>query len=417
MASDLKLDMRQHNGARTKYGVLTADMSQMAETSRHAEMFLRGLNTSYGYLCKTGRTNGKLRDFFSGKMVLNIGLETEVDGELPEENLAAVLNRQNVAAYSLDPRVADNPQLGYRHGDTRNIPFRDKKFQHVISVGGFDERYIRDVLHLTGLEAGKFYQEAAREIKRVLWEGCTNFKNYFFLQFEYDVNRPFMDALTRTGFEVLDNSGENSEHPLFVFFNQAVPQSRESYHASFLFDKILIPSKYRGMGCGSYPITEEMEFLPFFEGQRVLNIGLETDYNDSLAKENVVTTLRREGLEVIGLDPQVETNSKRGYVRGSVTDMPFEDGEFDSVISVGLFDAPYVRSSIIPWLGISEKQFYEAAAREIGRVTRSQGHFYQQFYYELNKPCLDVFTQMGFEVDFVAPTTQPTPRGFILVNS
>ena len=97
--------------------------------------------------------------------------------------------------------------------------------------------------------------------------------------------------------------------------------------------------------------------------------------------------------------------------------MPFEDGEFDSVISVGLFDAPYVRSSIIPWLGISEKQFYEAAAREIGRVTRSQGHFYQQFYYELNKPCLDVFTQMGFEVDFVAPTTQPTPRGFILVNS
>ena len=134
------------------------------------------------------------------------------------------------------------------------------------------------------------------------------------------------------------------------------------------------------------------DFYNYLKG-RVLDIGLETDDNDKLESTNLVTILKEQGVDVVGMDPQVNAHSqfkkRPEFVNGVVQKMPFGDDEFDALISFGLFDFLY------PAIPTAQ---YEQAAREIKRVLKDGGAFLFCTYIE-NKKFIRAFKRLGFEIN------------------
>ncbi|MGQ0643952.1 MAG: AAA family ATPase [Elusimicrobiota bacterium] len=134
---------------------------------------------------------------------------------------------------------------------------------------------------------------------------------------------------------------------------------------------------------------------------RILNIGLETNFGGNLAPRNIVSYLREEkGVDVFGLDPNPEVAFhpfKERMKQGVVEDMPFGDAEFDTVVSVGLFERDHVESLRLRKLIGGHGEFYRAAAEEIRRVLRPGGRFLVDVGLTSNREFLNTFLERGFE--------------------
>jgi len=112
---------------------------------------------------------------------------------------------------------------------------------------------------------------------------------------------------------------------------------------------------------------------------KILNIGMETNsFTGELRNENITTYLSAQGKDITGLDPHPGLTQKfagRGeFVPGVVQDMPFKDNEFDTVISIGLFNPEMFDLAEMQKNGSSNLiDFYNRAAKEIKRVLKDGG--------------------------------------------
>jgi RNA polymerase sigma factor (sigma-70 family) len=102
-------------------------------------------------------------DFLKGR-VLNVGAGSERD------NLTTALQRRGARVFSLDPQVMHGHLPFFTRGVVQNIPFTDNSFDSAISIGLFNPEFFdMDAMRKNGYdEASLFYQEAAKELRRVL---------------------------------------------------------------------------------------------------------------------------------------------------------------------------------------------------------------------------------------------------------
>ncbi len=131
---------------------------------------------------------------------------------------------------------------------------------------------------------------------------------------------------------------------------------------------------------------------------KIVDIGLETDSEglfapDILTPMNLVTELRKQGKDIVGLDPNAPAEPAGFYVKGVAQKMPFEDSSVDLVISVGLFDPAY-------WYQIIDKPvmaYYETAL-EINRVLKPGGRALIIPYSRIDDEFFRAFRTISFEV-------------------
>jgi hypothetical protein len=137
----------------------------------------------------------------------------------------------------------------------------------------------------------------------------------------------------------------------------------------------------------------------------VLSIGLETGPSSEgwpFSPENLITTLRKKGVDIAVLDPRVTNDPSRGYVRGYVQDMAmFADNAFKAVVSVGVFDPNFAEvpiNGIVATQGfVSALEFYWAAATEIRRLLE-HGHIFTSISLFNNPLFVSVLNDLGFKV-------------------
>ncbi|MFA5276560.1 MAG: ATP-binding protein, partial [Candidatus Omnitrophota bacterium] len=112
---------------------------------------------------------------------------------------------------------------------------------------------------------------------------------------------------------------------------------------------------------------------------KILNIGMETNsFTGELLKENITTHLLSQGKDVVGLDPHLglaqKFPGKGQFVSGVAQKMPFNNNEFDTAISIGLFNPEMFDLTEMNKQGLlTLEDFYNQSAREIRRVLKNQG--------------------------------------------
>jgi 6-phosphofructokinase/ubiquinone/menaquinone biosynthesis C-methylase UbiE/poly-beta-hydroxyalkanoate depolymerase/phosphoglycolate phosphatase-like HAD superfamily hydrolase/DNA-directed RNA polymerase specialized sigma subunit len=139
--------------------------------------------------------------------------------------------------------------------------------------------------------------------------------------------------------------------------------SQESWQRLMLFIESQLASSAASSPVGAYSVHGEILniVLALAEAElgiqpqellkgKIMNIGLESRLfveagclcRERLAPANLVTYLSASGLDIVGLDPQINFTSGNRYVRGEVQDMHmFQNDNFDRIISFGLFDIVY----------------------------------------------------------------------------
>jgi SAM-dependent methyltransferase len=152
-----------------------------------------------------------------------------------------------------------------------------------------------------------------------------------------------------------------------------------------------------------------MELMPYkgipaeeIQLGKMLDIGLETDLFGTLKGANLVSILREQGVDIVGLDPQARHDPSAGFFRGTVQRMPFADGSFDTIVSIGLFNEEFFYVEKMSEAGFkSPYDFYYKAAEEIKRVLKpdgkflvSMGNFPNEDFF---KAFREVFKDAGFE--------------------
>jgi SAM-dependent MidA family methyltransferase/signal transduction histidine kinase/SAM-dependent methyltransferase len=112
---------------------------------------------------------------------------------------------------------------------------------------------------------------------------------------------------------------------------------------------------------------------------KILDIGMETNsFSGELMNENITTYLSAKGKDVIGLDPHpglAQKFSGRGkFVSGIAQKMPFGENEFNTVISVGLFNPEMFDLAEMQKQGVQTlPDFYNQSAKEMRRVLKDGG--------------------------------------------
>ncbi len=117
---------------------------------------------------------------------------------------------------------------------------------------------------------------------------------------------------------------------------------------------------------------------------KIVNIGLESVGYKGLMRDkqgrplNIVTQLLREGVDIIGIDPNKEILALAKEYPGhfyqetaqNMSSIP--DGTVDTVVSVGLFNPEHV-DEIIEQAGGTAEEFYEQSSQEIRRILKPDG--------------------------------------------
>lgn len=133
----------------------------------------------------------------------------------------------------------------------------------------------------------------------------------------------------------------------------------------------------------------------FIEG-KLLNIGLESKGfgpKSGLTSRNLVTELRKVGIDIVGISPEAVTNEQEGIYQGIVQQIPFEDERFEVVVVIGLFDSSYW-SYYIP----EPDAQYRVAVEEIRRVLAPGGMVLVDTYNVINPVLVAAFFDAGFDV-------------------
>lgn len=133
-------------------------------------------------------------------------------------------------------------------------------------------------------------------------------------------------------------------------------------------------------------------------GNRILNVGLESSGGGSPVSDNAVVSGRVAGLNIIGLDPNPVLPSAKVHfmwedapiVLGFAQSIPFRDGTFNGVVSVGLFDHWYEHQLC------GDGPVYDLAAAEIRRVMKLEGVFLAGLY-SYSPHFLEACQRVGFK--------------------
>lgn len=109
---------------------------------------------------------------------------------------------------------------------------------------------------------------------------------------------------------------------------------------------------------------------------KIAVLGLETNVNGALTETNIVTELKREKRDVLGVDPQAKDRFKEGAYKASVTRMPkIPRGSVDLAVSVGLFNPEFAEKIKTSKEIQSIEEFYAKAAAETARILKPSGRF------------------------------------------
>ena len=189
--------------------------------------------------------------------------------------------------------------------------------------------------------------------------------------FHQELLRERIALFQSRGQESEKGSAPNAAQPdIEAALKSLYSEIKHSGHATSLF--LLMRLIKRSEECIEKGITPSSILA---EG-KVLNVGLETDDSEKVIPQNLVNILSKAGIDIIGLDPNIETGGL--YKKGIVQNMPFGDKEFDTVISSGLFDPDYVGVLAVD-NGLSAnidgyiEWFYEVSAKEINRILKDGG--------------------------------------------
>jgi len=183
----------------------------------------------------------------------------------------------------------------------------------------------------------------------------------------------------------------SSANAAAMAYDAIIEGERPSTHAND-FISIMDRARFEGIIDPAY----------FLKG-KVLDIGLETEF-EILAQENLVTYLKRRGVDIVGLDPKVPAGAPAYLTTGIVQNMPFRDDQFDSVVSLALFSYDYFEGGVIKDGVSTLSEFYRRSAREIRRVLKNKGLFLASVT-EGNQELIKAFTDEGFTVRMIDRTS------------
>ena len=187
--------------------------------------------------------------------------------------------------------------------------------------------------------------------------------------------------------------------PLNIKQNDIIDRLRENSSKSdhFMHLEAILTGISLSESCREAGITVER----IMNTGRILNIARESNgsVQDTPIEYNIVAALGEMGYDVVGLDPITKPGD--GYKQGIVQDMPFDDGEFSTIISVGLFDHYYVTARqmfVSGKMEIDEREenFYRKAAKEVWRTLEPGGIFLADTFGD-NEKFLRAFQEQGFQ--------------------
>ena len=164
--------------------------------------------------------------------------------------------------------------------------------------------------------------------------------------------------------------------------------------------------------------TNPNVLLRFFKGHKVLNVGPESQevtgsllsVDGLLLEENIMTRLRRLGVDAYALSPQQPRPQwKQWFIRGVVQNIPVPDNTYDDIVSMMLFDPKYFEDSYSDEPSYysqieSERRLvvgkirneYAIVARELRRVLKDGGIFFNDSK-RINEMLIEELQKVGFE--------------------
>ncbi|MFC1646221.1 GNAT family N-acetyltransferase, partial [Candidatus Omnitrophota bacterium] len=227
---------------------LTAKNMTRHPRSEHVFTFgliLRALETNQKAQ-ELGITPRRVQEILLDGRTLNAGLESDGDADvlrvidkrllgmntLSEWNLVIHMKLVDpgIDIIGLDPQVKNDPENGYVQGVVQDMheQFSDDEFDLIIIIRLFDPSYI-DGLIMEGMETEeRFYQETAKELRRVIKpQGVGLIDCHFGTSF----NELAVTQLENAGFKVVPlwESGDYTSTGLFLIVNNKTQVKREQH--------------------------------------------------------------------------------------------------------------------------------------------------------------------------------------------
>ncbi|MBF0388255.1 MAG: hypothetical protein HQL20_10485 [Candidatus Omnitrophica bacterium] len=169
---------------------------------------------------------------------------------------------------------------------------------------------------------------------------------------------------------------------------QSLADFREAVRSTHVHSMLYMFRVFRKAGLLKYAenLDDRAIVQAVLGNEKVLNIGVESRSDsvyspEYIKKDNLVTFLRRCGIQAVGISPLVSQDSQEsGLLNGMAQNIPVEDGRFGWVVSINLFDPSYFTNTIssdrLLW-GYEEtmRPEYEQIALEVWRVLKPGGKF------------------------------------------